>query len=159
MFLYGDMDRGLDLSAVSKQIQHEILCSMDTPLIQVSYRIEVQVCHEGAFGNANNEVPGVFFPFVITRDAKGALDLGTQGHVSSQMIEQYSQQSSVGQPVDIPDFKPVHAGEDPTTGYGGYFDPTQEQPGSYPVLGQPVDQSYAPVVQPSLAQFSVVNTS
>ena len=77
MFLYGDMDRGIEFSAVSKQIQHEIICSMDTPNIQVSYHVEIQVCHEGTFGIATNEVPGIFFPFIITRDSKGAIDQGT----------------------------------------------------------------------------------
>jgi hypothetical protein len=81
--MYGDMDRGYELSPISKQIQHEILCSMDTQNIKVSYRIEVSVCHEGAFGMSNAEVPSVFFPLVITRDAQGAIDSGTEGHVST----------------------------------------------------------------------------
>jgi len=59
-----------------KQIQHEMICSMDSEFIKVSYRLEVTVLHEGMLGS-NAEVPSIFFPVVVTRDAKGAIDSGT----------------------------------------------------------------------------------
>lgn len=88
VFLFGDMERGMELSAISKQIQHELLCSMETPTIKVNYRMEVTVCHESLKGSSG-EIPSLFFPIVITRDAKGAIDTGTAGLVSSQMISSY----------------------------------------------------------------------
>jgi hypothetical protein len=78
----------MELSAISKQIQHELLCSMETPIIKVNYRMEVTVCHESLKGSTG-EIPSLFFPIVITRDAKGAIDTGTAGTLSAQMISSY----------------------------------------------------------------------
>lgn len=75
-FLYYDMDSGNNLAPLMKQIQHEMLCSMDTDFIKVSYKLEATVLHEGVFGS-NAEVPSISFPVVITRDAKGEIDSGT----------------------------------------------------------------------------------
>jgi hypothetical protein len=58
------------------------------------------------------------------------------------MISQYGQESTMGVPMDMPEFKPVKA-EEPASGYGGYFDPSEqtEQIGSYPVMQGPMQSS------------------
>lgn len=92
VFLMQDMDRGVPLPSISKEIQHEILCSMDTPNLKVSYRLEAAVCHE-SFGGEKTEVPSVFFPVIITRDAKGAVNSSKNEYLSTQVV------SSFGDPV------------------------------------------------------------
>jgi hypothetical protein len=42
-----DFDTGKQMSIQNKAIQHEILCTMDSELIKVSYRLEAQIMHQG----------------------------------------------------------------------------------------------------------------
>lgn len=48
----------------------ELIPSMDTPNIKVSYTIEMGVWHDGAFQSVQ-EIPSVHFPLWIARDPKG----------------------------------------------------------------------------------------
>ena len=72
-FVFAEMDRGIELPRINKLIQHELLCSMDTPLIQVSYKLEAYILHEGLVG-PRQEVPSLFFPCIVTRDSRGPAD-------------------------------------------------------------------------------------
>lgn len=81
-FLYTDPDTGMKLDDNIKKIQHEMLQTIDTEFIKVNYRIELLLKHEGTFG-AVQEVPSLFFPCIITRDAKGAIDTGSHGQIAT----------------------------------------------------------------------------
>ena len=58
---------------------------MDSDFINVSYKLEAQLRHEGAFGQ-KADVPSLFFPIIVTRDAKGAIDSGKAGTVVTSML-------------------------------------------------------------------------
>ena len=47
-------------------------------MLKISYKVEVQVCHEGLLGSTQ-EIPSIYIPFTITKDPKGVVDSGTEG--------------------------------------------------------------------------------
>lgn len=71
--MYSDPDTGTSLNYYVRKIQNDLLPTMDTEFIKVNYRIEVVLKHEGNYENIQ-EVPSLFFPCIITKDAKGEID-------------------------------------------------------------------------------------
>jgi len=45
----------------------EMLPTVDTPLLKVSYRMEVSICHEG-FLSSSKDLPSMWFDFAITKN-------------------------------------------------------------------------------------------
>lgn len=68
-----DFEDGKDLPIELKAMQHDILPTMNTDLINVSYKLEVIVKHEGMM-STKQEVPSIFFPIVVAKDPKGPLE-------------------------------------------------------------------------------------
>jgi hypothetical protein len=51
---------------------------MKTENLRVSYRLEVQVCHEFSVG-LSKDLPPMMFNVTITKDPKGRVDAGGEG--------------------------------------------------------------------------------
>lgn len=62
-----NFETGQQLPMVLKQMQHEVLPTVDTPNIKISYELEAIVMHEGTL-SPNQDLPSLKFPLVVTLD-------------------------------------------------------------------------------------------
>ena len=62
-----DFETGNRFHANSLNMQREVLPSINTPNIQISYEIHANVAHEGFMGTSQ-DLPSITFPVYITLD-------------------------------------------------------------------------------------------
>jgi len=74
---------GRDLNKILMELQNEVIPSVDTNLIKVSYEIEVRVAHETMMGWDYDMKESVSFPMIVARDPQGPFDQGTDGMVAA----------------------------------------------------------------------------
>lgn len=73
-----DFESGNPMPFVLKQMQHEILPSVSTPNLKISYELEAAVLHEGAL-SSSQDLPSLKFPLHVTLDPQGPFDMGREG--------------------------------------------------------------------------------
>lgn len=73
-----DFETGRSLPLALRRMQHDVLPSVDTPNIKISYEIVAMVSHEGMF-SSSQDIPSVCFPVHITNDPMGTFDMGREG--------------------------------------------------------------------------------
>ena len=72
LMLYDIVD-GSEIPFELKRLQHEVLPSLDSELVQVKYRLECQVVHEGMLWNSK-QVASLFWPLYVAVDPKGPIE-------------------------------------------------------------------------------------
>jgi len=74
---------GRDINKTCMELQSEVLPSVDTNLIKVSYEIECRIAHETMMGWEYDMKEGITFPMIVARDPQGPFDQGTDGMVAA----------------------------------------------------------------------------
>ena len=76
-FMRIDFETGNPLHPTVHQMQQDVLPSVQTPNIQISYEVVTSMGHEGIF-SSSQDVPSVHFPIYVTLDPQGPFDMGRE---------------------------------------------------------------------------------
>jgi hypothetical protein len=71
--MLNDIETGKEMEMQLKQMQHEILPTLNSPLIKCNYKLELAIQHDGLLAK-KQDVPSLFFPITLVVDPMGPID-------------------------------------------------------------------------------------